>query len=144
MSRSRVQIAPSLLSANFACLKEEIQRLEEAGADRLHLDVMDGHFVPNITFGPPVIKSLRPHTRLIFEAHLMIAPYAPYLDAFAQAGADIILIHPEASPNLKEGLRTIKALGKKAGVVLNPETPISILTDVLNDVDQVLVMTVNP
>jgi ribulose-phosphate 3-epimerase len=144
MMRPRVQIAPSLLSADFACLKEELQRLKEAGADRLHLDVMDGHFVPNITFGPLVIKSLRPHTDLIFEAHLMIAPYAPYLEAFAEAGADIILIHPEASPDLKEGLHTIKALGKKAGVVLNPETPTSVLTDVLNDVDQVLIMTVNP
>lgn len=139
-----IQISPSLLAADFSKLGEEVKHLEKAGADRLHLDVMDGHFVPNITFGPGLIKALRPHTKLLFEVHLMIAPCDPYLEAFAKSGADIILIHPESGPDIKESLRTIRDMGVKSGVVLNPETDVSCLIDFLEDIDQVLVMSVKP
>jgi ribulose-phosphate 3-epimerase len=139
-----IQISPSLLSANFAQLGQEVKALEVAGADRLHLDVMDGHFVPNLTFGPAVIKALRPYTTLPFEAHLMIAPCEPYLESYAKAGADLLLIHPESGPHLYRSLQIIKGLGKKAGVVLNPATPVELLCPVLDIIDQVLIMTVNP
>jgi ribulose-phosphate 3-epimerase len=137
-------IAPSLLAADFARLGEEARAVEAAGADWLHLDVMDGHFVPNITFGPLVVKALRPHTTLPLDVHLMIAPADPYLDAFAEAGADHISLHPEAGPHLHRSLQRIRALGKKAGVVLNPATPVESILWVLDLVDIVMVMTVNP
>jgi len=140
----RTLIAPSLLAADFARLGEEARAVEAAGADWLHLDVMDGHFVPNITFGPLVVKALRPHTSLPLDVHLMIAPADPYLDAFAEAGADHISIHPEAGPHLHRSLQRIRALGKKAGVVLNPATPVESVLWVLDLVDIVMVMTVNP
>jgi ribulose-phosphate 3-epimerase len=137
-------VAPSLLAADFARLGEEVAAVERAGADWLHLDVMDGHFVPNLTFGPPVIAALRKHSRLPFDVHLMIAPADPYLEAFAAAGADHILVHPESGPHLHRSLQTIRGLGKKAGVVLNPATPIDALDYVLDLTDIVLVMSVNP
>jgi ribulose-phosphate 3-epimerase len=137
-------VAPSLLAADFACLKDEVQAIERAGADWLHLDVMDGHFVPNITFGPPLLKSLRKHTGMPFDVHLMIAPADPYLADFAAAGADHISIHPEAGPHVHRSLQAIKALGKRAGVVLNPGTPVESIACVLDLVDIVMVMTVNP
>ncbi len=144
-SRSgRVTIAPSLLSADFACLRDEVRAVEAAGADWLHLDVMDGHFVPAISFGPPILKSLRPHTRLPFDVHLMIAPVAPYIAAFVDAGADHILVHPEAGPHLHRTLQLIRSLGKRAGVVLSPGTPVETVAWVLDLVDIILVMTVNP
>jgi ribulose-phosphate 3-epimerase len=140
----RTIIAPSLLAADFARLGEEARAIETAGADWLHLDVMDGHFVPNITFGPLVVKALRPHTTLPLDVHLMIAPCDPYLDAFAEAGADHISIHPESGPHLHRSLQRIRALGKKAGVVLNPATSVESVLWVLDLVDIIMVMTVNP
>src|SRR5213595_785858 len=140
----RIVVAPSLLSADFARLKEEVQAVEAAGADWLHLDVMDGHFVPNISFGPLVLQALRPHTRLPFDVHLMIAPVDPYIGAFAEAGADHILVQAEAGPHLHRSLQLVRSLGKKAGAVLNPATPPEAVGYVLDLVDSILVMTVNP
>jgi ribulose-phosphate 3-epimerase len=139
-----VRIAPSILSADFARLGEEIRAVDAAGADWIHVDVMDGHFVPNITIGPAVVKALRPHTGKPFDVHLMISPVDPYLQAFAEAGADIITVHPEAGPHLHRTLQQVKALGRKAGVSLNPATPAKALDYVLETVDLVLVMSVNP
>ncbi|WP_157215763.1 ribulose-phosphate 3-epimerase [Flavisphingomonas formosensis] len=139
-----VHISPSILSADFARLGEEVRAIDEAGADWIHIDVMDGHYVPNITIGPGVVKALRPHTRKPFDVHLMISPIDLYLEAFADAGADIITVHPEAGPHLHRTIQHIKSLGKKAGVALNPATPAKMLDYVLEDVDLVLVMSVNP
>lgn len=137
-------VAPSILSADFARLGEEVAAIDAAGADWIHLDVMDGHFVPNISFGPAVIKALRSHSRLPFDVHLMIEPCDPYLQAFAEAGADHIVIHIEGGPHVHRSLQTIRALGKKAGVAICPATPASALSEILDLVDIVLVMTVNP
>ena len=139
-----IKISPSILSADFSILGDEIKSLEQAGADLIHVDVMDGHFVQNITMGPPIIKMIRKCTKLPFDVHLMISPVEKYIKAFADAGSDIITIHPEATDNLKRAVGTIKSLGKKAGVSLNPKTPISALMDVINDIDLVLIMSVNP
>ena len=139
-----IKISPSILSADFSILGDEIKSLEKAGADLIHVDVMDGHFVQNITMGPPIIKMIRKCTKLPFDVHLMISPVEKYIKAFADAGSDIITIHPEATDNLKRAVGTIKSLGKKAGVSLNPKTPISALMDVINDIDLILVMSVNP
>ena len=139
-----VQIAPSILSADFAALGAEVRAVTAAGADAIHVDVMDGHFVPNLTIGPAVVAALRPHTGLPLDTHLMIAPAGPYIEAFATAGADIITVHPEAEPHLHALLGRIRALGKKAGLALNPGTPASIIAPVLDMLDLVLVMTVNP
>src|SRR6476619_4986272 len=137
-------IAPSILSADFAKLGEEVRAIDEAGADWIHIDVMDGHFVPNLTIGPGVVKALRPHTQKPFDVHLMISPVDNFLDAFAEAGADIITVHPEAGPHVHRTIQRIKALGKKAGVSLNPATPAKTLDYLLEEIDLVLVMTVNP
>ena len=139
-----IKISPSILSADFSILGDEIKSLEQAGADLIHVDVMDGHFVQNITMGPPIIKMIRKCTKLPFDVHLMISPVEKYIKAFADAGSDIITIHPEATDNLKRAVSTIKSLGKKAGVSLNPKTPISALMDVINDIDLILIMSVNP
>ena len=140
----KIQISPSILSADFSQLGNEIKRLEEGGADMIHVDVMDGHFVPNLTIGPPIIKALRKYTTLPFDVHLMISPVHKYIQDYADAGADIITIHPEATENLKNSIHLIKSLNKKVGVSLNPETKINLITDLLNEIDLVLIMSVNP
>ena len=137
-------IAPSILSADFAKLGEEIEAIQKAGADWLHVDVMDGHFVPNITIGPPVVKAIRPHVSIPIDVHLMIAPADPYLEAFREAGADILSIHPEAGPHLDRSLQHIRQIGAKAGVVLNPSTPVESIEWVMDHIDVILVMSVNP
>jgi ribulose-phosphate 3-epimerase len=141
---SKPLIAPSILSADFSKLGAEIEAVEAAGADWIHVDVMDGHFVPNITIGPGVVKALRPHAKKPFDVHLMIAPVDPYLEAFAEAGADHITVHPEAGPHVHRSLQVIRKLGKKAGVVLNPGTPIEAIDNLIDLVDLVLIMSVNP
>ena len=140
----KIQISPSILSADFSQLGNEIKRLEEGGADLIHVDVMDGHFVPNLTIGPPVIKALKKNCSIKFDVHLMISPVHKYIDAYADAGADIITIHPEATDDLSSSIKKIKDLGKKVGVSLNPETKVSIIKDHLGQIDLVLIMSVNP
>ena len=140
----KIQISPSILSADFSQLGNEIKRLEKGGADMIHVDVMDGHFVPNLTIGPPVIKNLRKFTKLPFDVHLMISPVHKYIKDYAEAGADIITIHPEATENLKDSINHIKKLNKKVGVSLNPETKINIVSDYLKEIDLILIMSVHP
>ena len=140
----KIQISPSILSADFSQLGADIKRLEDGGADMIHVDVMDGHFVPNLTIGPPVIKSLKKHCSLKFDVHLMISPVHKYIEAYANAGADIITIHPEATDNLKESILKIKSLNKKVGVSLNPESKVDLIKNLLDEIDLVLIMSVNP
>jgi len=140
----KIKISPSILSADFSQLGNEIKRLEEGGADMIHVDVMDGHFVPNLTIGPPVIKSLRECTKLPFDVHLMISPVHKYIQDYADAGADIITIHPEATNNLQESIDHIKKINKKVGISLNPETKINLVMEFLNEIDLILIMSVNP
>ncbi len=142
--QQRTRIAPSILSADFAALGREIEAITAAGADFVHVDVMDGHFVPNITIGPMVVKALRKHTTLPFDVHLMISPVDPYIPAYVEAGADIVSLHPEAGAHPHRSIQLIKSLGRKAGVVLNPATPVTAVEPVIGDVDLVLVMSVNP
>ncbi len=140
----KIQISPSILSADFSQLGNEIKRLEESGADMIHVDVMDGHFVPNLTIGPPVIKSLKKNTKMIFDVHLMISPVHKYIDAYADAGADIITIHPEATDDLDLSILKIKKLKKKVGISLNPETKLDVIKEYLDKIDLILIMSVNP
>ena len=140
----KIKISPSILSADFSQLGNEIKRLENGGADMIHVDVMDGHFVPNLTIGPPVIKSLKKHSSILFDVHLMISPVHKYIEAYSNAGADIITIHPEATDDLKSSISKIKSLNKKVGVSLNPETKIDTIIKYLNEIDLVLIMSVNP
>ena len=140
----KIQISPSILSADFSQLGNEIKRLEEGGADMIHVDVMDGHFVPNLTIGPPVIKNLKKHCSVLFDVHLMISPVHKYIEAYAEAGADIITIHPEATENLKSSISKIKELKKKVGISLNPQTKIDVILNELDQIDLILIMSVNP
>ena len=140
----KIKISPSILSADFSQLGSEIKRLEDGGADMIHVDVMDGHFVPNLTIGPPIIKALRKYTKLPFDVHLMISPVHKYIQDYSDAGANIITIHPEATDNLKDSINLIKKLNKRVGVSLNPETKIDLITNYLNEIDLVLIMSVNP
>ena len=140
----KIQISPSILSADFSQLGNEIKRLEDGGADMIHVDVMDGHFVPNLTIGPPVIKALKKQSSILFDVHLMISPVHKYIEAYSEAGADIITIHPEATDNLRESISKIKELNKKVGVSLNPETKVDTITNFLEKIDLVLIMSVNP
>ena len=141
---TEIRIAPSMLAADFARLGEEMAAITKAGADYIHLDIMDGHFVPNITIGPPVVKMLRKHSTLPFDVHLMVSPVDPYIPAFAEAGADILTVHPEAGPHVHRSIQLIKSLGKKAGAALNPATPVEVRDPILSELDLVLVMSVNP
>ena len=140
----KIQISPSILSADFSQLGNEIKRLEEGGADMIHVDVMDGHFVPNLTIGPPVIKNLKKHCSVLFDVHLMISPVHKYIEAYSEAGADIITIHPEATENLKSSISKIKELKKKVGISLNPQTKIDVILNELDQIDLILIMSVNP